>query len=181
MASRNRTVAAKPVTEGEVSESTAVEPTAAESTAETTGDESTADESGTGFNFAVVESAEVIKRTVSEKPNPLLNAFKSSLDNGGKTLEFAVPNDDVANVAMNHLRRAAKTLNSGLSVRHNTERGVVIFAAKQEKRSRKYTSEDIRKWAKSEGADDSMLYPRIDKQVRDAFKAQFGKNDAETA
>jgi hypothetical protein len=158
MAGRARTTA-KPVTEGDV-------------------EQAPAEQSTDAFSFEVRESAEPIKHVRSEKPNPLAPAFKASLDTG-KTLEIPVPNAEVAKVAVNHLRRAAKDSNVGLSVHYYEDAGVVRFRAKREKIQRKYTSDDIRKWARDNGIGDELLFPRIDPRVRAAFKDARNAGDDE--
>ena len=132
-----------------------------------------------GFAFDVRETDAVIKYDRPEKPNPLLPAFERSL-NDGKTLEIPVTNAEHAKAAVNLLRRAAKTRDVGLSVRHYPELNVVRFRAKAEKIKRAYTAEEIRTWARANGADESLLKPRIDKRVRVAFKdAHNGAGDSE--
>lgn len=137
-------------------------------TASETPAETPAAETG-AFSFEVRVSSEPIKHVRSEKPNPLAAAYRASL-NDGKTLEIPVPNADVAKDATNHLRRAAKDAGAGLSVHYYAEQGVVRFRAKSEKVQRKYTSADVRQWAKDNGVDDKLLHPRIDPRVRAAFK-----------
>lgn len=134
-------------------------------------------ESGDEFTFEVRETDAVIRHVRPEKPNPLLDAFRKSLDTG-KTLEIPVRGEDHAKTATNLLRRAAKSLDVGLSVRHYPDAGVVRFRAKAEKIKRSYTAVEVREWAKANGATDDMLYPRIAKNVREAFKAAH--NDADS-
>lgn len=129
-----------------------------------------------GYDFDVRETDEVITYNRPEKPNPLLPAFRKSLDEG-KTLEIPVRNADHAKAATNLLRRAAKTLGVGLSVRPYPEQGIVRFRAKAQKIQRSYTAEQVREWARENGADESLLKPRIDKRVREAFKAAHRATD----
>lgn len=123
----------------------------------------------TTADFEVRESDAEIVSTRSEKPNPLLNAFRQSLESG-KTYDIPVRNQDHAKVAMNHLRRASKTVGAGLSVRHDADAGVVRFRARVEKIGRKYTSDDVREWALANGYTEDVLRPRIKPEVRAAYK-----------
>lgn len=125
------------------------------------------------FTFAVVPSDVVLKVQRDEKPNPLLDSVKASIRDGS-TLQVKVPNAERSTEAANHLRRAAKTLGCGLSMREDHAGGRVIFKAKPEKSKRKYTAADIRVWGKANGATEDMLSPRIRKDVRDAFKKAHG-------
>lgn len=130
----------------------------------------TSDTQDDGYDFEVRETDEKITYHRPEKPNPLLPAFQRSLDTG-KTLEINVTGDAHAKAAVNLLRRAAKTLGVGLSVRPYPEQKIVRFRAKAEKIKRSYTAEEVRVWARENGAEEGLLKPRIDKRVRDAFKA----------
>lgn len=128
------------------------------------------------FTFTVEESAVDLKSARTAKPNPLLGALQQSLDTG-KTLQIPVSTEEQAAEAEALLRRAAKSLECGMSLR--VVDGKVVFKAKSEKRKRAYTVERVREWGKENGATDDMLYPKISADVLKAFRVEHGYEKAD--
>ncbi len=130
--------------------------------------------------FAVEEvtDADALKTTRTSKPNPLLDALRTSLESD-KVLQVPVSSLEQADEAQNLLRRASKTLGCGLSMKATATH--IVFKGKKDKRERKYTATQIREWARKEGATEDMLTPRIAREVRLAFRKAHGltKDDAE--
>lgn len=123
------------------------------------------------FAVEVAPDADVLKTTRTSKPNPLLEALQNSITMG-KALQVSVASAEQGTEVENLLRRAAKTIGCGLSMRNTGTH--VVFQGKAQKRERKYTSADIRTWAEENGATRDMLYPRIAKEVRKAFRQAHG-------
>lgn len=123
------------------------------------------------FAVEVAPDASVLKTTRTAKPNPLLESLQNSLDMG-RALQVPVTSAEQGSEVENYLRRAAKTLGCGLSMRNTGTH--VVFQGKPTKRERKYSAVDIRKWAEENGASKDMLYPRISKEVRAKFRLAHG-------
>lgn len=127
------------------------------------------------FAVEVAPDASVFKTTRTAKPNPLLESLQNSLDMG-RALQVPVADAEQATEVENLLRRAARTLACGLSMRNTGTH--VVFQGRAAKRERKYSAADIRKWAVENGATDDMLYPRISKEVRAKFRLAHGIDEA---
>lgn len=123
-----------------------------------------------------IRRAEPIERAKrEEKPNPLLDYVKASLGEED-SLAFDVETDEQVKEAQNYLRRAATKLSVSLSMKvteKDTGGYTVSFKANPEKRTRAYTSEEIRAWAKANGhgVADGQKIPR---EVRQAFRVANG-------
>lgn len=123
-----------------------------------------------------IRRAEPIERAKrEEKPNPLLEFVQASLGEED-SLAFDVETDEQVKEAQNFLRRAATKLDVSLSMKvdANDNGGYTIkFKANKEKRTRAYTSEEIRAWAKTNGLDvaDGQKIPA---EVRQAFRIANG-------
>lgn len=134
----------------------------------------------TGFSFdnITVMDADVLPQRAArvEKPNPLLGAVQNSLDTGkGKQL----PPIPVANQkeADNYLRRAAVKLQCGITIRSQDNGDgtvTVFFEATHHKRNRKYTVDDVRAWAVEQGWDNEILYPKVPREISNAYREAHG-------
>lgn len=140
------------------------------------------------FSFDTIEVqavAELPKGVRDTAPNPLESAVEAAVDQGPRALP--VPNGERAMEAQRLLRRAVAG-KYGLSVRFtdaedkpltpqqaeaSAETVWVYFDVKGERKEReyaprKYTTDDIRKWADlPEGA-------KVTKEIRDAYRAEHG-------
>lgn len=132
------------------------------------------------FSFdavAVVETNEMPSRAPrTEKPNPLLPHVTKSLETGTALALPNIPQDAVKD-AQNYLRRAAIKLACGIEIRpaDNGDGTMNLhFRAKHEKRSRSYTVADVRAWAEEMGYGESDLYPRVSREVSDAYRVAHG-------
>lgn len=135
--------------------------------------------------FEISASPTGLVRKRDRKPNPLAEAVLSTLDTG-EALMVAVDTPEQAKDAANMVRRAQKeagedgnhfgvridTREPGHSL-NTTGRYEVHFLATRNKRSRRYTVDQIREWAIGMGYGDDVLYPRVHPDVREAFKIAF--------
>lgn len=138
------------------------------------------DAQDTGFSFdniTVTDSVHVPQRAArDEKPNPLLAAVQASLSDGAWKQLPAIP-ESAAKDADNYLRRAAIKLACGVQIRkENAGDGMVSvhFLAKNEKRNRAYTVEDVRDWAREQGYNDSDLLPKVHRDISNAYREAHG-------
>lgn len=140
-----------------------------------------AQDSGFSFdNITVTDSTDVPARAArEEKPNPLLGAVQGSLSDGKWKQLPAIP-ESAAKDADNYLRRAAVKLNCGVQIRRevggNVPDGLVVvhFVAKHEKRERTYTVADVRAWAQEIGYDAADLYPKVHRDISNAYREAHG-------
>lgn len=127
--------------------------------------------------FEVEESDLDLRVNRVEKPNPLAGHVRQSLDQD-KALQVAHNGDDQrAREIENYLKRAAKKLGCGLSVRRTPTH--VAFQARSDKRGRNYSADDVRAWAEQQGVARELLYPRIDERVRKAYRVEYGYEKAD--
>lgn len=124
----------------------------------------------------VEESDAFPKRTRTTKANPFAAHVKRSLDSG-KALKVTAPDKAAADEVEGMLRRAANNAEHGIDVRKvQNENGsyAVHFKSNRDKRSRAYTVEDVREWAKTQGYPDTQLYPRVHKDVSTEYRKAHG-------
>jgi hypothetical protein len=132
----------------------------------------------TPFDFTTLGNAVVaaeIPTTVrirTAKDNPVLDAVSAA--SGGVWYDLPAVPAELRKDVYNMLRRAAKTLMIGLSL-HDRENpdGTITWqfrVGEKSTRKRTYTDADVREWAEASGYSGEYLYPRIHKDVRDAFK-----------
>lgn len=132
------------------------------------------------FDFSAITptaAAELPKqRKENTKANPMLAIVKHSADNGYKPFQYGPLPTDMVKKAVNFMHRAARELEIGCSVRQ-VDNGdgttTIVYQAKQEKKTRKYTNADVRAWVKTQ-QDAGTEFAGYDANKRipaDVFKA----------
>lgn len=141
-----------------------------------------AQETPVEFDFSTVTAAPAAAPVIAFKPNPLKNIVQQSIDNGYQPLEITVP-DSAVKEACNMLRRAALPVDKGgldcgmrIVTRENNDGTTVIsFQTKAEKKTRNYTAEDVRAWAKTQPEIPKELYgTRVHRDVSRAYRIAHG-------
>lgn len=168
MASRtSRSKAAEP---SDVAPSEAPDPQDLETSGQDIEDSGTVSDTALTLTPRVSSGVVRAPRTGKSAPNPVLNTVVHSLEND-TPLAFDLKSETQAKDVKNLLRRAAQTLGCGLKLSttaHDNGTYTVDFHATARKRTRKYSADDIRAWAKDNG------YPHtgpVTKETREAFKA----------
>ena len=128
------------------------------------------------YDFSAV-AADAVPTTLpkTEAPNALLDNARWTLEND-QAMKITIPAGAVK-AAENLIRRAAKTLEAGQKMRTVAlGDGYVEFSFQllYSKRTRRYSQDDVREWAKSQGAADDVLYPRVHKDVSKAYRVANG-------
>lgn len=150
----------------------------AEQPAETTA--TPAETGGLGFSLTVTRAAvDKIERQAPKRekePNPTEEAVKHSRETGDVLAYNGLPNEEAVKKVTGFLRRAASDADHGIQIQVVEEGNgayTINFKAIDKKRDRKYTAEDIRKWAKENGRGD-FDGVKIPNEVREAFKTANG-------
>jgi hypothetical protein len=118
-------------------------------------------------------------RESTAQPSPLQGPFDASaeaLTNGGKEghpKQIVVSTEDDAKQVVSAVRRAAAFRKLGARVKTETygDGVLVSFAAKPRKAGRKYTSEQVRTWAREQGVElpeKGMVPAAVSKAYREA-------------
>lgn len=134
-----------------------------------------------GLGFALkVERAKVgeIKRAAPKREkeeNPTEEAVKHSRENGDVLAFSGLPNEEAVKKVTGLLRRAAADADHGIQIQtvKDGDTWTINFKATDKKRDRKYTADDIRKWASENGKGD-FTGKKIPNDVRDEFKVAKG-------
>lgn len=144
---------------------------------------------GLGFSLNVTRASvdKIERKPVSKvkEPNPTEEAVKHSKDTGDVLAFNGLPDAEAVKKVTGLLRRAASDADHGIqiqTVQDGDGTWTINFRATDKKRDRKYTADDIRKWAKDNGHGD-LSGMKIPNEVRDAFKAAkgFGKKSKAAA
>jgi len=142
-------------------------------------------------------SAPIVRKTKDTEPNPLDGHFVAA-QSAGEPMELDVRSGEQAKRASALMRRAQNHHGGGLKVqfrdasgnvvpsvvsedgsKRETEwsrldnGGVMIYEVTETKRSRAYTADDIRKFARERGYEKKWYEPKITTELRDEFKEWF--------
>lgn len=144
--------------------------------------------SGLGFELkatraAVAEIKRAAPKRVKEE-NPTEEAVKHSRETGDVLAFPGLPNEEAVKKVTGLLRRAANDADHGIQLQtvKDGDTWTINFKAIDKKRDRKYTADDIRKWANENGKGD-FAGKKIPNEVRDEFKKAngFDKKTKKTA
>lgn len=147
-------------------------------------DDQPAESTGSGLPLAPRASQGVARAVKVRDENPTLDAVRGTLVDG--PMAYDVPDEESAKKVVNYLTRAATELGVGLrkSVSANADgTWSVDFEATEDKRVRKYSSDEIRAWYGQTFETDggpAELSGRIPAEVREAFKIANGFAHGET-
>ena len=134
---------------------------------------------GLGFSLTVTRAAvEKIERKPSVKakePNPTTEAVEHSKKTGEILAYPGLPNEEAVKKVTGLLRRAASDADHGIQIQtvQDGDTWTINFKATDKKRDRKYTADDIRKWAKENGKGD-FTGVKIPEEIRNEFKIANG-------
>ena len=144
------------------------------------------------FDFATIVPTAATALPKQQKPgkdNPLAATVKASIDDGYKPFSYGPIPDAIAGKAKNLMHRAARELGVGLAVRvtsHGNGTTTLVYQAKQEKKERKYTNDQVRGWVAAEMAK-GVAFPgydagkRLTADVLKRFRDANGMNKPEEA
>lgn len=134
-----------------------------------------------GLGFALkVERAAVteIKRAAPKREkeeNPTEEAVQHSRKTGEVLAFTGLPDQDAVKKVTGLLRRAAQDADHGMQIQtvQDGNTFTINFKAVDKKRDRKYTADDIRKWAKENDLGD-FTGKKVPNEVRDQFRTANG-------
>jgi hypothetical protein len=132
------------------------------------------------FDFDAVEPVLADKPVINFKYNPLKRWIQASIDQGYAALELTVPTE-VAKDAVNMLRRAVLPEDKGgldvglrlVSTDQADGNTLIAFQTKAVKKSRSYTTADVRAWAADRYPKED-IYPRVKREVSRDYRIAHG-------
>lgn len=124
------------------------------------------------FDFSVIEVKEAAELPKQERkttpPNIMAAKVAKSVEAGYRPMEFGPIPAASVDEAKSLMHRAARDAGHGLNVREVPQEDgsvLLVFLAKQEKKTRKYTNDEVRAWVAKQQAE-GVDFPGYDPKKR---------------